>query len=135
MMHKQLGRFGFIWAAVIAALAMASAPAGATPKISWSQGTVAATIAKGGTYTTTVTFTSAIDLTNATFKWSPSVGGVLAVVPSSIASVVASTANSVTFTVTIPSNTKKKNYNGSLWVSVGQRKYASPLALRFSVQK
>ncbi len=134
MMSKSV-RSGFICVAVLVAIAVASAPAAATPKISWSQGTVAATIAKGGTYTTTVTFTSAIDLTDATFKWSPSVGGVLAVVPTSVASVVASTANSVTFTVTIPSNTKKKNYNGSLWVSVGQRRYASPLALRFTVQK
>ncbi|MBI2836802.1 MAG: hypothetical protein HYX75_00675 [Acidobacteria bacterium] len=135
MMSKKLVRIGFMCTAVFVTVAMASAPAAATPKISWSQGTVAATIAKGGTYTATVTFTSAIDLTNATFKWSPSVGGVLAVDPTSIASVVASSANSLTFTVTIPSNTKKKNYNGSLWVSVGQRRYANPLALRFSVQK
>lgn len=134
-MNKNLSRVGVICAIMVVILGLATAPVSATPKISWSQPTVSATIAKGGTYTATVTFTSAVNLTNATFKWTPSVGGILSVDPTTVAAVTASTANSVTLTVTIPTNTKKKVYNGELRVAVGNRKYANPLQLRFTVQK
>ncbi|MGB8648604.1 MAG: hypothetical protein WCF84_25430 [Anaerolineae bacterium] len=101
-------------------------------KVVWSQNPVAATVAPGTSYSTTITFTSGADLTNATLRLTPSLKGTTVVSPTTFATITAGVPYTVEIDVTMPVSTTQGAYNGVLTVRTGNRAYASPLKLRFS---
>jgi hypothetical protein len=103
-------------------------------KIHWSQRPVTATVTPGVPYSTTVVFTSTVDLTNATIRLTPSLKGSTVVSPTSFASILAGQPYTLEISVTVPLSTSRMSYNGTLTVRTGHRAYALPLGLRFRVQ-
>ncbi|MEW6363327.1 MAG: hypothetical protein AB1714_01670 [Acidobacteriota bacterium] len=137
----RISRFVTVGIAFVAMITLAAWADAAVPKIEWSSGNVGAKIVVGGTYTTTVTFKSSIDLKGVKLAWTPSVNGILKVDPTTFGDIAANTVTTVTLTVTIPSDAKRQTYNGAMWVVAGTakqpqlRKFARPLNLRFQVTK
>ncbi len=101
-------------------------------KITWSQNPITSTVAPGASYSTTVTFTSNVDLTNVKLRLTPSLAGTTTISPTTFASITAGTPYSVEIDVTVPMSTTRGAYNGTLTVRSGNRAFASPLKLRFS---
>ncbi len=108
---------------------------GPSAKIVWSQRPVTATVAPGSSFSTTVTFTSTVDLTNVTLRLTPSLMGTTTVTPSTFTTITAGVPYSVEIDVAIPANTMRSAYNGTLTVRKGNRAFALPLPLQFTVQR
>ena len=104
-------------------------------KITWSSNPVRATIARGATYSTTVAFTSTVQLNNVTLRLTPWLKNTTTVSPSTFATISAGVPYTVEIDVAIPANTFWREYDGVLTVRTGDRAYADPLQLRFKVQK
>jgi hypothetical protein len=123
---------------ILLAMAFIISPAVAKGKqprrIIWSQDSVAAPIAPGVTFSTTVTFTATRDLSNVTFCWTPSVGNILTVQPSVINSITSGTSTMLALQIIIPADMKRRNYNGNLWVLSNGKKLNKPLHLRFKIK-
>ncbi len=100
-------------------------------KVSWSQNPVTATVAPGTSYSTTVVFTSTVNLTNATLRLTPSFKGTTTVTPTTFATITAGVPYTVEIDVTMPVSTTQGAYNGTMTLRVGHRAYANPLRLRF----
>ncbi len=106
-----------------------------TQVIIWSQKRVSAVVAPEATFTTNVIFTTTVDLQNVTLKLTPSLQGVVTVTPATLPSVTKSLPNMVQIVVVIPTNTKRKSFNGTLKIQAGGRTFAKPLSLKFKVGK
>ncbi len=114
-----------------AALATGKVPA----KVSWSQSPVTATLAAGSTYSTTVVFTSTVDLSNVTLRLTPSLKSVVTISPTTFVSITAGTPYTVSISVTLPAHGKRASYGGTLTVRAGNRAIAKPLPLHFWLQR
>jgi len=119
---------------LVAVTPTAFAKGGHGNKISWFQNPVTATLAPGGTFSTTVTFTSTLNLTNATLRLTPSLKGTTTVSPTTFATITAGTPYTFEIGVAIPLDTHRGHFNGVLTVRTGHRAYSPPLLLRFAVQ-
>jgi uncharacterized membrane protein len=111
------------------------AKGGMAPKISWAPSLVTATLAAGSTYSTTVVFSSTVDLNNVTLRLTRSFKGAASVTPSAFASITAGTPYTVEIDFTAPTNARRTSYGGVLTVRNNKRAYASPLPLLFQVQR
>ncbi len=105
------------------------------PKISWSMNPVTATVAPGGSYSATVTFTSTVDLSNVTFRLTPSLKGTTTVSPTTFATITAGVPYTIEITFTAPLSKTHPVYNGILTVRTGHRALPQTLKLRFRVLK
>jgi hypothetical protein len=103
-------------------------------KISWSTNPVTATVAPGGTFSTTVTFTSTTDLNNVSIRLTPSLKGTTTVSPTTFASITAGTPYSFEIDFAAPANAHPV-YNGILTLRVGHAALPQTLKLRFRVQQ
>ncbi len=112
------------------ALASGKIPA----KVSWSQHPVTATLAAGSTYSTTVVFTSTVDLNNVTLRLTPSLKNVVTITPTTFVSITAGTPYTVEIDVAMPANAHRSSYGGTLTVRTGNRAIAKPLQLHFWLQ-
>ncbi len=121
--------------AAVAPPAMAQTGMGTPAKIRWSTRPVSATIAPGGTFSTTVTFTSTKTLTNVNVRLTPSLKGAVTVSPTAFAVITAGEPISLEITAAIPADTMREAFNGVLTLRNRTRVYANPLQLRFTVER
>ncbi len=117
----------------VAPTAFANGPKG--HKISWSMNPVKATLAPGGTFSTTVTFTSTVNLNNVTLRLTPSLKGTTTVSPTTFTTITAGVPYTIQLTVTVPMTKPHSVYHGVLTVREGHRALPQTLKLRFRVQK
>ncbi len=103
------------------------------PKVKWSHTPITATVARGISTTTTVSFTTNADLSNAKLRLTPSLKGAVTISPTTFASITAGTSYSVDITIDVPANSRRMQYNGVLTLRIGNRTIAVPLPLRFRV--
>ncbi|MGE5138808.1 MAG: hypothetical protein ACM3JD_05040 [Rudaea sp.] len=103
------------------------------PKVKWDHHPITGTVTRGVSTTTTVSFTTNVDLTNVTLRLTPSLKGAVTISPTTFASITAGTSYSVDITVDVPANSKRMQYNGVLTLRIGHRALAMPLPLRFRV--
>lgn len=109
------------------------AKGGPPAKVKWSQHPVTATIPAGGTFSTTVSFTSTKNLSNVTLRLTPSLRGTTTVTPTTFATITAGVPYTIEIDVAIPVSTTRHAFNGVLTVREGHRALANPLQLRFKV--
>ncbi len=119
----------------VAVTPSALATSGKSAKISWSQRPVTATLPAGGTFSTTVVFSSTLDLNNVRLRLTPSLKSVVSIPPTTFISITAGTPYSVEIDVALPTNSHRMSYGGTLTVRTGNRAYARPLPLHFWVQR
>ncbi len=110
------------------------AKGGPPAKVTWSQRSVTATVAPGGSFSTTVTFTSTKDLSNVTLRLTPSVKKTIVISPTTFATITAGVPYTVEISFTAPPKVKRGAYNAVLTVREGNRALALPLQLRFKVK-
>ncbi len=104
-------------------------------KLVWSINPVTATLTPGGSYSTTVTFTSTADLSNVTLRLTPSLKGTTTISPTTFATITAGVPYTIDISVTVPMTRPHPVYNGILTVREGHRALPQTLKLRFRVQK
>ncbi len=119
----------------IASPAMAQNGNGNPAKIKWSTRPVSATIAPGGTFSTTVVFSSTKTLTNVWVRLTPSMKGTTTVSPTTFAVINAGEPISLDISVAIPADTMQEAFNGTLTLRKGSKAFAKPLPLRFTVEQ
>ncbi len=112
----------------------ASAKSGPPAKIVWSRNPVTATLTSGSMFSTTVTFTSTMSLTNVILRLTPSLRATTTVTPSTFLTITAGVPYTIEIDVAIPANTMRKAFNGVLTVRMGHHAFARPLKLRFAIQ-
>lgn len=122
-------------ALLVSAIPVSSALAKGGPKVSWTENKVGGTTTLGGApVVVPVSFTASVDLSaDATFRVSDSVDEYVTVTPDPVGSVVAGTPVNIIVTFTPPTEGDRHKFHGTLKVIDGNKSYAKPLKLRFSV--
>ncbi len=135
--------FGAIGITLLAALLLSQIPitpavlakGGPPAKITWSTRPLTATVTPGTLFTTTVTFTSTVNLNNVHLRLTPSLRSSTTVTPTDFATITAGVPNTVEIDVLVPAGSHRQSFNGTLTLRNGKRAYAMPLPLQFTVQQ
>jgi hypothetical protein len=120
----------------LAAILFTPSPAPAKPVISWEFNRIVETVARGTEKTTTVSFTSATNLTNVSVQITPALQPYISITPSSFSSVNSGDTVSLTFTFAAPNNAPLGSFDGTLHIrDSGKTKktHANPIAVTLIV--
>lgn len=119
--------------ALIGAAPVGAAPPVKPPPITWSPTSVSLSLAAGGSTSASAQFTASKKTSNVVISSTGATGPFVRPTPTSIKSVGAGSAVTVSLAVTVPAGTAAGNYLGQVVVSSGRMQLANVLAVSIDV--